>query len=112
MTTTEQPGANSLPDMLHDYFRRMDVINDGLDDTQKIAREDKTQLGVEFASKTGVKKKFLTKKYNEHRSALKAEKKRAEASPSDILTLEQLEEAIEGFKGTPLYDAAKEAFKK
>ncbi len=112
MTTTEQPGANSLADMLLEYFRRLDYINDEQEATAKVAGEDKRDLHTEFAGKTGRKKKFLTAKYAEHRREFKAARKLETMAPSDVNELEELEAAIEGFKGLPLYDAAKEAFKK
>lgn len=102
--TKEQPGANALPDMMLEYFRRMDYINDEAEKAAKVVGEDKRDLGTEFASKTGKKKKFLTAKYAEHRRELKAARKRETMAPADLQELEAIEAAIEGFSGLELID--------
>jgi hypothetical protein len=101
--TKEQPGANSLSDMMLEYFRRLDYVNDTAEDAARIASEDRKDLNTEFACKTGRKSKFLTAKYREHRRELKAARKRETMARADIDAMDELEAAIEGFKGLPLY---------
>lgn len=102
--TKEQPGANSLSDLMLEYFRRLDYINDEAEKAAKVVGQDKRELGTEFAGRTGKKKKFLTKEYAKHRRELKEARARETMAPADLQELEAIEAAIEGFSGLELID--------